>query len=500
MRHDHTLLQIAKVLLSEDDDQKTPEMILRRTIEAVGAERGFIVVREDGSYEQRFAVAFDRATQPERDRKWSRGLVRQAIESRRILYTDKPGDDPRFPLLESLRSSGVAAALVAPLIHGDTVVGAVYVEWTRAPEHGGEEVTRFITDLAELAGPVLARAVERATLRQRARSLERDLFAQHDFEGIVAKHPSMLALLKMVAQVAVSDATVLVRGETGTGKELIARALHVNSPRRSKPCVTLHTSALPGTILESELFGHKKGAFTGADRDRTGRVASAHGGTLFLDEVAEIAPDVQAKLLRFLQFGEIQPVGSDRVEKVDVRVIAATHQDLPALVEAGKFRRDLYYRLKVIELMIPPLRERRSDIPLLIDAFLRAAWRRPGPKPRFTPRAEQALLAHAYPGNVRELYHAVERACVLAAGPELDMDVLPPDIPPAAMDQTPLPPRFSKLDAEALESAREASVAEVERAFLSALMDKHGGNVSLAARESGIHRTYLQKLLARHRG
>src|SRR5262249_22714616 len=272
------------------------------------------------------------------------------------------------------------------------------------------------------------------------------------------------------------DATVLVRGETGTGKELIARALHVNSPRQKKPCVTLHTSALPGTILESELFGHMKGAFTGADRDRVRRVASAQEGALILVVVAAIALEVQAKLLRFLQFGEIQRVGSDRVEKVDVRVIAATHQDLPALVEAGKFRRDLYFRLKVIELEIPPLRARAGDIPLLVDHFLRASWKRAGERARFTPRAERVLRAHAYPGNVRELAHLVERACVLAGGPEIDIDVLPPELVSSAMPEPAEPPRFSRLTADELDTAREESVAEAERAFLAALMERHGGN------------------------
>ncbi|WP_437632951.1 sigma-54-dependent Fis family transcriptional regulator [Sorangium sp. So ce854] len=500
------LLQLVRILLSEDDDARTPELLLGLVIEATGADRGFIVVREGDSYEKKFAVRFDRATISDEQRTFSRGLVRQAIETRQIVCLSRDADAPRFALSESLAASGASTVLVVPLAHGDEVYGTVYVEYgTRG---AGDEARRFVAELADLAGLFLKRAIEREALRRRTQSLERDLFARHDFQGIVAQDPKMIALLKTVAQVADTDATVLLRGETGTGKELVARALHVNSPRRGKPCVTLHTSALPGTILESELFGHVKGAFTGADRDRVGRVASARGGTLFLDEVAEIAPDVQAKLLRFLQFGEIQRVGSDRTERVDVRVIAATHQDLPALVEAGKFRRDLYFRLKVIELEIPPLRERAGDIPLLVEHFLRACWKRPGERPRWTARAERALREHAYPGNVRELAHAVERACVLATWPVLDVDLLPPDLtaaaarPAAARPAAGAPgpePRFSKLSADELEAAREAGAAEAERAFLAALLDRHGGNVSQAARASGLNRTYLQKLLARHR-
>jgi Nif-specific regulatory protein/two-component system response regulator HydG len=307
----------------------------------------------------------------------------------------------------------------------------------------------------------------------------------------------MIALLKTVAQVAESDATVLIRGETGTGKELIARALHVNSPRAQKPFVTLHTTALPGTVLESELFGHTRGAFTGADRDRAGRIASAHGGTLFLDEVAEIALEVQAKLLRFLQFGEIQRLGSDKTEKVNVRVIAASHQDLGALVKAGKFRQDLFFRLKVIELEIPPLRERTGDVPLLVKHFLARSWKRSEP-PRWTPRAERALYGHAYPGNVRELAHVVERASILATGPVLDVDLLPSDVSPASAAEAPRA-GFAALTGDELEATKNRAAMAIEAEFLTALLESTGGNVSEASRVSGIHRSQLHKLMARHR-
>lgn len=494
-----SLLEIARLLLSEDDDARAPEILLRRVLEATGGDRGFIVVRKDGTYEQRFSVRFGRAETSEGERRFSRTLVRQAIDERRIVHVESAAADPRALFVESIAAAGPATVIVTPLASRGGVDGVIYVERRASPPGAGDGTLEFLAQFAELAGLFLRRVLEREALLERARSLEHDLFARHDFQGIVTRDPGMLAVLRTVAQVAETDAAVLIRGETGTGKELIARALHVNSPRRHRPCVTLHTTALAGTILESELFGHRKGAFTGADRDRTGRVAAADGGTLFLDEVAEIPLDVQAKLLRFLQFGEIQRVGSDRVEKVDVRVLAATHQDLPALVESGRLRRDLYYRLKVIEITLPPLRERTGDIPLLADHFLRRRWRRPGERPRWTPRAEQALHDYTYPGNVRELAHAVERACVLATGPELDVGLLPPELAGAAARGAPPPPRFASLTADGLHAAREAAVAEVERAFLAELLEQHGGNVSLAARASGVNRTYLQKLLARQR-
>jgi Nif-specific regulatory protein/two-component system response regulator HydG len=484
--------------LSEDDDEHAPEILLRRVLAETSAERGFIVVREDGSFQQKFEVRFDRGALPAEVRHFSRSLVRKAIEAAKLVDSVTLLMDSSSADAASVHRAGVGAAVAAPLVHRDEVYGVVYLEFGEGTLEVPPAAREFLAEFAGVAGMFLNRALERETLRRRTRELERDLFARHDFEGIVTRHPKMMELLRTVAQVADSEASVLVRGETGTGKELVARALHVNSSRHKRPFVTLHTAALPGTMLESELFGHKKGAFTGADRDRTGRVAVADGGTLFLDEVAEIAPEVQAKLLRFLQFGEVQRLGSDHTERVDVRVVAASHQDLAALVREGRFRADLYFRLKVIELDIPPLRERASDIPLLVDAFVRRCWRRQG-TPRWSPRAERALASYAYPGNVRELAHAVERACILARGPELDLELLPPEMASAAGAAAAAPTGFSEFTLGELTAAKDAAAAGLEETFLAGLMERCGGNVSQAARHAGIHRSQLQKLLARHR-
>ena len=491
------LYEISKLLLAEDDPERTPEVLLRRLVERCGAETGFVVVREDGSYQQKFEVGGERERRSDLERRFSRTLVREAIATGALLYLPNLIEDPRFASGESGLVIGRCCVLVAPLRYGGEVYGVVYLENRERVDSFSAESRAFLAELAEIAGLFLKRASDREELRRRNRSLERDLFAQHDFAGIVTRDPRMLELLRIVAQVAGADAPVLVLGETGTGKELIARALHVNSPRRARPFVTVHCSALPGNLLESELFGHVAGAFTDAKRDRAGRLASAHGGTLFLDEVGEVPVEAQAKLLRFLQFGEVQRLGSDRTEKVDARIVAATHRDLRQMAKEGRFREDLYFRLKVLDLTLPPLRERRGDLPLLADHFLRRFWRRPGERPRWTPRADRALQAYPYPGNVRELAHAVERACLLARGPELDLDLLPREI--AGASDPAAEPAFSELTSQALNESREASVAAVEQRFLLELMRRCGGNVSRAAREAGLHRTYLQKLLARHR-
>jgi len=492
------LFQISKLLLAEEDDERAPEVLLRRIVERCRAETGFVVVREEGSFQQKFDVGYDRDQRSAVERRYSRTLVREAIETGKVIYLPNLIEDDRFRSGESALVIGTCCALVAPLRHGGEVYGVIYLENRERVDSFDAECCAFLTELADVAGLFLLRASERETLRLRNRSLERDLFAQHDFAGIVTRDTRMIELLRVVGQVAGAEAPVLVLGETGTGKELIARALHVNSPRRARPFVTVHCSALPGTLLESELFGHVAGAFTDAKRDRPGRLASAHGGTLFLDEIGEIPIEAQAKLLRFLQFGEIQRLGSDRTEKVDVRIVAATHRDLKQLVREGRFREDLYFRLKVLDLTLPPLRERRGDVPLLVDHFLRRHWRRQGERPRWTARAERALLAHSWPGNVRELGHAVERACLLARGPELDIELLPPELAGAASDPG-AEPVFVEFSGTALNEAREVAVDAVEQRFLAELMSRCDGNVSRAAREAGLHRSYLQKLLARHR-
>ncbi len=288
--------------------------------------------------------------------------------------------------------------------------------------------------------------------------------------GMIGESPAMRTLYAAIDQIAPARASVLLTGETGTGKELVAAALHHGSRRADGPFIKVHCAALAETLLESELFGHERGAFTGAVSRREGRFTAAHGGTLLLDEIGEISPSLQVKLLRFFQDHEVERVGGDQAIKVDVRVIAATHRDLAAMVAKGTFREDLFYRLNVVALEVPPLRDRLVDVPLLVQHFFeRAVVANARPLTGLTPAAMRALCAHRWPGNVRELEHAIERAVVLTAGSHIDVD----DLPATLRGGTAAAP-----DAIAIPGS---SLRAIERHAILKTLEATGGSTSKAA-------------------
>ncbi|AXA35347.1 MAG: hypothetical protein KatS3mg130_0769 [Candidatus Sumerlaea sp.] len=307
---------------------------------------------------------------------------------------------------------------------------------------------------------------------------------------IVTQNPHMRRILEDTQRIAATEATVLITGETGTGKELIARTLHEFSPRRTKPFIAVNCAALPETLLESELFGHEKGAFTGALEKRIGKFELAHGGTLFLDEIGDLSQSAQAKLLRVLQEGEIQRVGGQKIIKVDVRVIAATNKDLAEEVRKGNFRQDLYYRIRVIEISLPPLRERKDDIPVLAQYFLQQLRRKfPTPVKQIAPETIQCLVAYEFPGNVRELKNIIERGLALARGETLKPEDLPAEVLLAAGCVKPRAASSTSLEEGPL------PLAEVERQHIRRVLKFVHGNKLKAAALLGISRTTLYEKL-----
>ncbi len=334
---------------------------------------------------------------------------------------------------------------------------------------------------------VVGRAVEHARLVKENQRLRAELKGGGGAHGIVGRSQAMKDVTSILARIAPSDVPILIEGESGTGKDLLARAAHAMSGRAAGPYVALNMSAIPENLAEAELFGHEKGAFTGAEQAREGFFAAAEGGTLFLDELGLLPPALQPKLLRVLQDGEYMPVGSRKARKASVRVIGATNEDLAGLVKAGKFREDLWFRLRVVPVRLPPLRERREDIPALVEHFVQKHALRLG-RPPLQPDAAamRALLDHAWPGNIRELEHAVERGLLLAQGDAITLADLPPEL-------TPAPAADGSDDGGRYRKARDAW----ERRWFEDLLREAGGSVTDAARAAGLHRSTLYEKLAR---
>ena len=389
-------------------------------------------------------------------------------------------------LLDEVRGRHPGVVFVLMTAFGDERLAV------RALKNGAYDYVPKPFDNDELRA-LIARVHETLALRSENERLRIEL-AQRYGEMIGGSEP-MQEAYKLIRRAAPTDASVLITGESGTGKELAARALHNHSPRRKAAFIALNCSALPSELIESELFGHMRGAFTGADRDRTGLFEAAHGGTLFLDEIGELAPAAQAKLLRALEERTITPVGATASRKIDVRLIAATHRPLETLVGEGRFRDDLLYRLKIIALHMPALRDRTSDIlPIAIHFISDLGKRHSRPALPLSDAARAALLAYPWPGNVRELRNALERAIVMAEGDRIEAGDLPIQVAASTGRVTAVD---AAIAAVPFMEARERAIDEFDRSYLTAALEKHAGNVSATARALGMHRQSLQKIMKR---
>lgn len=388
-----------------------------------------------------------------------------------LIITDlkMPGVDG-FKVLEDARQRLPEAQVVVVTGHG-SVDSAV-----RAMKSGAFDYIQKPVD-PETLGLVVNKALERLRLLREVEHLRAQVRGRFDPGDMVLVSGAMRRILELVKKVAATDASVLVQGESGTGKELVARAVHAASSRRNHPFVAVNCGALPEGLLESELFGHARGSFTGATANKRGLFEEARDGTLFLDEIGEMTPALQVKLLRALQSGEVRRVGENRTVKVNARIVTATNKDLKKGMADGSFREDLFYRLNVFPIMIPPLRERPEDILPLAERFLRVGKGKHGGKAvRFSPEAAKALTSYAWPGNVRELEHAVERAVILA-GDEVREEDLPPEVRPRE------------------EAGAKRSLGELEKDHVLKTLESCGGNQAEAAKQLGIARNTLWRKL-----
>jgi two-component system NtrC family response regulator len=396
-----------------------------------------------------------------------------------VLTDQRMPDLSGLEVLEAVRSTSPETAVVIITAYGtiETAVSAV--------KAGAADYLTKPLNLDDLLHRV-HRVRERQRLVAENRELREALAERHRVEGIIGDSGRMQEVLSLVRRVAPSDATVLIRGESGTGKELIARALHYASPRAAGPLVKVNCAALAESLLEAELFGHEKGAFTGAVASRKGRFELADGGSIFLDEIGDLPPHLQVKLLRVLQEREFERVGSSRPIKVDVRLLAATHRNLEALVREGRFREDLYYRINVVTIMLPPLRERREDLPPLIEHFLRAFAGKNGKTVRgLTREAREALLRYDYPGNIRELENLMERAVVLTRDDVIGVEDLPLAL------ETP-------ASGSGEEAGLIAAVEGLERRMIREALAKADGTQTRAAELLGISERVLRYKLKKY--
>ena len=393
-------------------------------------------------------------------------------------------------LLREIKAMDGAVAVVMMTAYG-TVETAV-----EAVKNGAYDYLTKPFGNIDSAALTVMKAGHHRRLVQRNLELENMLEVRDSFEGLVGSSPQMKRVFELVEGVAYSSSTVLIQGESGTGKELVARAIHHRSPRRSRPFVAINCSALTDTLLESELFGHEKGSFTGAASAKRGLFEVADGGSIFLDEIGEVPAPTQVKLLRVLQEGEMKRVGSNEIRRVDVRVIAATNTDLTRARREGTFREDLYYRLNVITIDLPPLRDRSGDIPLLALHFLRKYTSRANKKiDSIQPEAMELLERYGWPGNVRELENVLERAVVLGRDQEIGAGDLPDGLRgpgPARRDSatalTDLPYR----------KAKEVAVSEFERRYVQEVLNQSEGNVSQASRRAGMDRSNFRRVMKKY--
>ena len=528
--------KITRALTGETELQPLLRRIVDSAVSLVGGERGFLLLDDNPTHRGtvsaetmtvRIARQFDRSDIPVPSSRLSMGIAERVASSGRPLLSVDAGRDDRFAGMASVEDLRLRSVLCLPIQIAGRTEGVLYVD--NRLQHGAFQEGDL--DLAELFAGQAAVAIRNARLLAELRErnqrlmhsstqierlndqlgrkirdrdsqlavaraeLERER-GRYDYTSIVGASDGMRRVFQQLDRIVESELPVLIHGESGTGKELIARAIHYNGPRKERPFVVENCAALPDTLLESELFGHTRGAFTGADRAKKGLIEQADGGTLFLDEIGDMSPEMQKKLLRVLQEGEVRPLGSNQTVQVDVRLISASHQDLDEMVRGGSFREDLYYRVNVLAMHLPALRERLEDVPLLAEELLARAAREAGrPVPVLSHEVQAALVDYDWPGNVRELENEMRRLMVLA-----EDSVLLEHLSPSILE------RVAKQDPGAVEAAPEvlgdlrAAVASFERRAIEDALTRNSGNKSRAAKELGISRFALQRKLDKYAG
>ena len=480
-RNLNALLKISRIVHAIRDLDELRGQLLELIFEVVPANRGAILLADREG--QQFNSVFARmrsAGQPALV-KVSRTVASQVLEQGIAILASDVASSNQLNKVESLVASQVLSLLCVPLTLFKRVIGCIYLDADSLDQRLREEHLELVAAIAGISAVALENARRLQWLEEENERLTVEITQERSLVGEGTRMKEVYQFLKRVAP---TDSTVLIEGESGTGKELAARALHRNSPRANKPFVAINCAAIPETLLESDLFGHERGAFTGAGSQKKGRLEIADGGVVFLDEIGELAPALQVKLLRVLQEREFERVGGTDSIKIDIRLIAATNRKLEQAVREGAFRQDLYYRLAVLKITMPTLRDRRDDIPMLVRHFVQKHAKRCKVKPRPISReALSCLVNYDWPGNVRELENAIERALVLGSS---DM-ILPEDLPESLLERTPPP--------EMTEAKYHVAIKELKKQLILDAVEQTQGSYAEAARLLGVHPNYLHRLI-----
>jgi len=457
------------------------EKVLEAVFEISPADRAAILLTEEGTQGFASVMGRDRRLGPNQTIEVSQTILKRVIEEHvAVLSNDVPSDET-YREAESLLAPRVSAVLAVPLEVQDKLLGALYLDTSSQGARFDSELLQLVTALGNVAALAIENAHHLERLGDENRRLQQELNIEHNMVG---ESERMREVYQFVSRVAARESTVLIQGESGTGKELVARAIHGNSGRANRPFMAINCAAIVDTLLESELFGHEKGAFTGAVGQKKGKLEMAEGGTVFLDEVGELAAPLQAKLLRVLQEREFERVGGTRPIKLDIRLITATNRDLNDASRGGTFRQDLYYRLNVVSVELPPLRERAEDIPLLAAYFTSKYSEKVNRRVAgISPKARACLLRYPWPGNVRELENAIERAVVLGST-EL---ILPEDLPDSILEEA--------ASAEGPVTALHDGIREAKKKIIEQAIEQANGNYTEAAGLLGVHPNHLFRLI-----
>ncbi|MBN2354733.1 sigma 54-interacting transcriptional regulator [candidate division KSB1 bacterium] len=489
------IFELCKGLVGEADVESLLPSAMDGLVALAQAERGMIIL-----FDQKGEIIFETARNLEKNDldhprfEISRTIIERVCSSGSPLFFPNALREKSLSESDSVHRLKILSVICLPLIHDQTVFGVIYLDNRTVKGIFTRETCDLIAEFADFVSLTAYGTLQYRRMQSQVEKMEAALRARYDFTAIVGHSQTMVEILHLISQVADTDAVVLLEGETGTGKELVARAIHDNSRRRDKPFICINCGAIPENLLESELFGFEKGAFTGAHKRHRGTFEQADGGTLFLDEVEEMSPALQVKLLRVLQWGEVTPLASEKSVTCDVRIIAASKAVLRDMVDKGAFRDDLYYRLNLVSIRIPPLRERQNDIPALADYFLKKAAGLYGKKEMdLSAQARSALAQYNYPGNIRELENIIERAVILCEGNHIEAAHLPAEL--SGSDGGTDHDAVSSLS---FAEAKKIHMAEFERDYLLRILDECKGVIKTAARRAGMHEKNLHEKLKKY--